>query len=243
MGKTILLTGGSTGIGAETARRLAAGNQIILHYNSSKAKAEQVASDVNKAGGKALLIQADLRTEDGCRKVAAFAETEAGHLDVLINNAGGLVERRSIKNIDWKLMNDIFALNSYSAIMMTALCVPLLEKGSAPCIVNVSSIVVRHGAAGATLYGASKGAVDVFTRGAAKELAPKIRVNAVAPGVIDTPFHEKVSTPEQLKAWAEMNPLKRNGFPGHIADTIRFLIDNDFLTGETIDVNGGFFMR
>jgi len=243
MEKTILLTGAGTGIGAETARRLAAGNRIIIHYHSSASKAEQVAADVEKAGGKALLVSADLRTEEGCRKVAGFVAAEAGRLDVLVNNAGGLVERRPIKNIDWKLMSDVFALNSFSAIMMTALCVPLLEKGESPCIVNISSIVIRHGAAGATLYGASKGAIDVFTRGAAKELAPRIRVNAIAPGVIDTPFHEKVSTPEQMKAWAEMNPLKRNGLPRHIATAIEFLMENDFLTGETIDVNGGSFMR
>ena len=94
-----------------------------------------------------------------------------------------------------------------------------------------------------TIYGASKAALDSFTRGIAKELAPTIRVNAVAPGVIVTPFHEKVSTPEQLEAWKEANPLKKNGHAGHIAEAIRFLIENDFINGETIDINGGLFMR
>lgn len=243
MEKIILITGAGTGIGSETAKLLAKGNTVIVHYNSSREKAELTAKAVEKEGGKALLVQGDLRTEEGCRKTAAFVETNCGRLDVLVNNAGGLVQRRPIRDIDWNLMVDIFALNSYSAIMMTSLCVPLLEKGTDPNIVNITSIVVRHGAAGATLYGASKGAIDVFTRGAAKELAPKIRVNAVAPGVIDTPFHDKVSTPEQMKAWGEANPLKRNGLPLHIARGVKFLIEDDFVNGETVDINGGLFSR
>jgi 3-oxoacyl-[acyl-carrier protein] reductase len=243
MSKTILITGASTGIGAETARMLAGGNTIIVHYNSSREKAEQVARDVEKEGGKALLFQADLSTEDGCRRTAAFAGKECGYLDVLVNNAGGLVRRRPVREIDWALMSEIFALNTYSAMMMTSLCVPLLEKGTDPNVVNITSIAIRHGAPSATIYASSKGAIDVFTRGAAKELAPKIRVNAVAPGVIETPFHEKVSTPEQMKAWRESNPLKKNGHPIHIATCIKYFIDNDFLTGETIDINGGLFMR
>ena len=119
----------------------------------------------------------------------------------------------------------------------------MLEKGDGPCIINITSVAMRHGAPTASIYGASKAALDSFTRGIAKELAPAIRVNAVAPGVIITPFHDKVSTPEQLETWREGNPLKKNGNPIHIAETIKFLIDNDFVNGETIDINGGLFMR
>jgi 3-oxoacyl-[acyl-carrier protein] reductase len=128
-------------------------------------------------------------------------------------------------------------------MMVTSLCVPLLEKGENPCIINVTSLAIRHGAPTATIYGAAKGAIDVFTRGAAKELAPKIRVNAVAPGVILTPFHDKVSTAEQMEMWRENTPLKRHGEAAHIARAMKFLIENDFMTGETIDINGGLFMR
>ncbi len=108
---------------------------------------------------------------------------------------------------------------------------------------NTTSIAARHGAPTATLYGAAKGAIDSFTRGMAAELAPAIRVNAVAPGVIDTPFHERYSTPERMKKFLENTPLKRNGRPADVARAIRFLIENNFITGETIDVNGGLFMR
>jgi len=119
----------------------------------------------------------------------------------------------------------------------------LLQQQFMENIINISSIAMRHGAPSATIYGACKGAIDSFTRGLANELAPKIRVNAVAPGVIDTPFHKKVSTPEKMKKFKEITPIKRIGEAIHIAKTIKFLIENDFITGETIDVNGGLFMR
>ncbi len=243
MNKKILITGASTGIGAATSKLLAKNNLIFIHYNSSEGPAKEVSQEVQAAGGKAILIQADLTTEEGCISLINNVKKHTDSLDVLINNAGGLVERRAIAKIDWDLMNRLFSLNTFSLIKLTGLCVPLLMNGVSPCVVNISSIVARHGAAGATLYGAAKGAVDVFTRGAAKELAPTIRVNSVAPGVIDTPFHDKVSTPEQMENWKEACPLKINGSANDIATTVQFIIENKFLTGESIDVNGGSFMR
>jgi 3-oxoacyl-[acyl-carrier protein] reductase len=243
MSKTIVVTGGSTGIGAETCRVLASGNEIFVHYFSSKGPAEQVAADVEKAGGKAHLIQADLTTSEGCEKIVNEVKARADHIDVLVNNAGGLIHRQPVPELEWDFMIETFALNTFSAMKMTMLCVPLLKKGTDPVVVNMTSIAMRHGAPSATIYGASKGAIDSFTRGAAKELAPEIRVNAVAPGVIETPFHEKVSTPERMEAFKENTPLKRNGVANHIATAVKFLVDNDFTTGETLDINGGLFMR
>jgi len=243
MSKTILITGASTGLGAETARVLAPENEIFIHYNASADAARQVADDVVKLGGKAHLVQADLSTEQGCRDLVQAVSQKTEKLDVLFNNAGGLIRRAPATACDWSLMQQVFALNTFSAMMMTSLCIPLLEKGTDPCVINNSSLATRHGAPTATIYGAAKGAVGVFTKGAAKELAPKIRVNAVAPGVILTPFHYKVSTPEQLDLWQENTPLKRHGHAGHIASAVKFLIENDFVTGETIDINGGLFMR
>ena len=243
MSKHILITGASTGIGAETARVLADGNTIFVHYHSSPKPAEEVAAAVNNAGGSAIVIQADLSKEDGCRDLVQAVSSNTDKLDVLVNNAGGLIKRQGVQEYEWNLMEEIFALNTFSTMMVTSLCIPLLEKGKDPSIINLTSVAMRHGAPTATIYGASKAALDSFTRGIAKELAPAIRVNAVAPGVIVTPFHEKVSTPEQLEAWREGNPLKRNGDAIHIAETIKFLINNDFVNGETIDINGGLFMR
>lgn len=243
MSKAILITGASTGLGAETARHVAAGNQIFVHYRASGKAAEKVAADVEAKGGKAQLVQADLSKEAGCLSLFEAVAAKTDKLDLLVNNAGGLIKRQTAREYEWRLMEETFALNTFSAMMVTSLFIPMLEKGEDPCIVNISSVAIRHGAPTATIYGASKAALDSFTRGLAKELAPGIRVNAVAPGVIITPFHDKVSSPEQIETWRKACPLQRNGDPVHVAQAIKFIMENDFLNGETIDVNGGLFMR
>jgi 3-oxoacyl-[acyl-carrier protein] reductase len=243
MAKTILITGASTGIGAETARFLAEWNLILVHYNASKSAAEKVAGDVVRLGGEARLFQADLTSEDGCIELFTAVSDVTDKLDVLVNNAGGLIQRQPLHELEWRLMEKIFSLNTFSTMKMTSLCVPLLEKGEDPCVINITSIAMRNGAPTATVYGAAKSAIDSFTRGAASELAPRIRVNAVAPGVIKTPFHERYSSEERMKAFAENSVLKRNGEAHHIAMAIKLIVENDFITGETLDINGGLFMR
>jgi 3-oxoacyl-[acyl-carrier protein] reductase len=243
MAKIIVITGASTGIGSETARLLAEGNNIFIHYNASREAAEQTAAEVQDRGGTARLVQADLSTEAGCDALYSEVSVMTNRIDVLVNNAGGLVQRQAIGQLEWSLMDRVFSLNTYSTMLLSSLFLPLLQRGTGPCIVNVTSIAARHGAPTATLYGAAKGAIDSFTRGAAAELAPKIRVNAVAPGVIDTPFHERYSSPARMEQLREDTPLKRNGKAINVARAILFLIENDFLTGETIDVNGGLLMR
>lgn len=238
-----LITGASTGIGAEASRILAKDNELFLVYNRSKENAEQLKIDVEAMGAKVHLFQADLTSEEACIKLFDDISLVTTSLDGLINNAGGLVQRQSIEEFKWDLMLDIFNLNTFSLLKVTSLAVPFLKKGINPSIVNTTSIVVRHGGPTATLYAASKGAVDTFTRGACRELAPTIRVNSVSPGVIDTPFHHKVSTEEQMKTWAEGNPLKRNGVSKNVADAIKFCLENDFVNGESIDVNGGLYIR
>jgi 3-oxoacyl-[acyl-carrier protein] reductase len=244
MGKIIFITGASTGIGAETARLLAPGNRLFLHYNRSEAAAKSVAEEVGGLGGKAVLLQADITEEENCIHLVDALKAHTDHLDVLVNNAGGLVQRQAADALQWGLMEKVFALNTFSAMKIASLCIPLLEKSTQdPNIVNLSSIVVRHGGPSAVLYAASKGAIDVFTRGLSRELAPRIRTNSVAPGVIDTPFHEKVSTPELMENWARNNPLGHNGEARNIALAIKMLTENDFINGESIDVNGGLFIR
>jgi 3-oxoacyl-[acyl-carrier protein] reductase len=216
---------------------------VIVHYHSSSTAAEGVAAEVVQAGGTAHLVQANLATEAGCRDLASFAADTCGKLDVLVNNAGGLVRRCPARQLEWQLMLNSFALNTFSTMMLSSHCIPLLERGEHPCIVNVTSIAVRHGAPTATIYGACKGAVDTFTRGLAKELAPAIRVNAVAPGVIDTPFHDHVTTPEKMAEFKAFTPLKRIGQPEEVAAAIAYLVESLFMTGETLDINGGWFMR
>lgn len=241
--KNILISGASTGIGAATALALAPGNRLFVHYNQSLEEANQVATQVQELGGEAYLLQANLSNKEGCEALFDQLSTHCDKLDVLINNAGGLVQRHAVEEISWELMEEIFALNTFSTFYLTKLCIPLLKKGVNPCIINMTSVAMRHGAPSATVYGASKGAIDSFTRGAAKELAPEIRVNAIAPGVILTPFHDRYTSAERMEAMRKLTPLGRHGESEHIAKAVAFLIDNDFITGETLDINGGSLMR
>lgn len=173
----------------------------------------------------------------------ATVNTMTNKLDALVNNAGGMLAREDIENFNWNTMESIFRLNTFSLFQVTSLAVPLLKKSEAPCIVNLASVATRTGGPSTTLYAAAKGAVDTFTRGAARELAPNIRVNSVSPGIIETPFHEKMSTKQQVLDWRENNPLKRNGTADDVASAIRFCIENTFVNGESIDVNGGLYTR
>ncbi|MFC1236436.1 SDR family NAD(P)-dependent oxidoreductase [Vibrio sp. F74] len=242
---TYLITGASTGIGATTAKFLAEDNELILTYYQSSDEAFALkATLLQDYRAKSVeFIKADLRTEEGCNELFAKVADMTDKLDALVNNAGGMITREKIENFNWKTMESIFRLNTFSLFQVTSLAVPLLKKSEAPCIVNLTSIATRHGGPGTTLYAAAKGAVDTFTRGAARELAPKIRVNSVSPGVIETPFHEKMSTKQQVLDWRENNPLKRNGTADDVASAIRFCIENTFVNGESIDVNGGLYTR
>ncbi|MDE2832936.1 MAG: SDR family NAD(P)-dependent oxidoreductase [Bacteroidota bacterium] len=241
MGRTILITGASTGIGAETARRLAPDSTLLLHHNRSSI--DDVASEAAERGAQVHTFQADLSAESGCLGLVAEVSNCTDQLDVLVNNAGSLLERHTVATLRWDLMEQIFALNTFAPMLLTRLCGPLLRKGTSPCIINITSIAMRHGAPTATIYGAAKGALDAFTRGSARELAPDIRVNAVAPGVILTPFHERYTTQAQLDSIKSQTPLGFHGSSEDIAHAVEFLIENPFTTGETLDINGGQFMR
>lgn len=231
------------GIGAAIARALADGNRLLLHHHTSVRDAQALRAELEPRCVGVDLVSANLATEAGCELLRSEIATRLPALDVLVNNAGGMLERRFVGDLTWGHLTDTFALNAVSAMFLTGLCRPLLEEGSDPCVVNVTSIAIRHGSPSATAYGAAKAALDAFTRGAASELAPRIRVNAVAPGIIDTRFHERVTAPEKMREFVARTPLERTGDVGHVAATVRFLVDNNFMTGETIDCNGGLWMR
>lgn len=245
-GKAILITGASTGIGAGCARAFGAlGARVAVHYNSSEQAAREVARDVEQAGGEAFFIQGDLRRTAECERVVNAAGERFGGLDVLINNAGALVRRVPIAEIDDEVLDDIIDLNVRSMMMCTRYAVPLMRNGGS--IINLTSVAARHGGGpGAAMYAGSKGFVSTATKGLAKELVGRrIRVNAVSPGVVVTPFHEKFSTPEQLETMRQTIPMGRLGTVEECVGAFLYFASermSGYVTGQVLEVNGGQFM-
>jgi len=250
-GKAVLITGASTGIGAELARAFAAQGALVgLHYNASLAAAEALAAEIEAGQGRVHLIRADMSTGEGSRSAVDQAVAAFGRLDGLINNAGGMVRRVSYENATEKDYDEIMDLNGRSVVVATAAAIPHLKaaaKEDSGFIINTTSIAARNGASGgAGLYGSSKAFVHDMTRGLAKELIPfGIRVNAVAPGVITTPFHERYSTQAQLNAALGTIPQGRLGVAQDCVGAYLFLASralSAYIIGQVIEVNGGQLM-
>ncbi len=246
-GKSILVTGASTGIGAALAKALGAqGAMVGVHYNSSQAAAEAVAAAVTEAGGKAVLVRADASKSSEIARAVEETAAAFGRLDGLVNNAGGMVGRMAYAEMDDAYYDRVMDLNGRSVIAASRAAIPHLKKQGG-FIINTSSIAARTGASnGAGLYGSSKALVSNITRGMAKELIPfGIRVNAVAPGVIDTPFHERYSTEAQLKANVATIPQARMGTAEECVGAYLFLASgalSSYVIGQVIEVNGGQLM-
>ena len=247
-GKSVLITGASTGIGAAAARAFArAGCRVAIHYNASLNRAEEVAADVRFNGAEAFLVGGDLRSSDKAREVVAATAEHFGGLDILINNAGGLVKRTPIAELDDSFFDEVINLNVRSLVTACVAAVPHMRKAGHGNIINVSSIAARHGGGpGSVMYASAKGFVSTFTHGLAKELVKdNIRVNAVSPGVIATPFHERYSTPAMMESMRATIPMGRVGTPEECAGTFLYLASDElsgFVTGQIVEVNGGQLM-
>jgi 3-oxoacyl-[acyl-carrier protein] reductase len=246
-GSVTLITGAGTGIGAATALAFAAGgSDVAVHYNSNRTAAEAVADKIRAMGRAPWLFQGDLSTSGVCREVARKVLETCGRVDVLVNNAGSLIERKSLLEISDELWQRALDVNLSSAFWMTRALAPHLIERGAGAIVNVSSIAARHGGGlGALPYATAKGGVTTMTKGMAKELIRYgIRVNAVNPGIILTPFHERFTPPDQLKAWIAGIPQGRGATPEEIAGVIVFLASEaaSHIVGESIEINGGLLM-
>jgi 3-oxoacyl-[acyl-carrier protein] reductase len=247
--KVVLITGASTGIGAAAAIAFGRnGAKVAVHYNKSKAEAENVAAQVEKAGGKALLVSGDVTDSATCKQIVDKTVAGFGRIDVLINNAGGLVQRAPVESITDELFEKVINLNVRSTMMCAGAAAQQMRKqGSGGAIINVTSVAARHGGGpGASLYAGSKGFVSTITRGLAKELVKdKIRVNAVAPGVITTPFHDRYSTPQMLESFKATIPMNRIGTADECAGAFLFLASEQlsgYMTGQILEVNGGQYM-
>jgi len=245
--RAVLVTGASTGIGAAVAKALAAqGAKVAVHYNESAAAAEAVLADIRHAGGEAILIQGDVSKPGGSERVVEAAAEKLGGLDGLINNAGGMLGRVPTVDMDDAHYARVMDLNARSVLAATKAAVPFLKRRQG-FVINTTSIAARNGGGnGAILYAAAKGFVSTITRGHAKEFVGEgIRVNAVAPGIIATPFHDRYTSPEMLDAQRQSVPMARVGTPDECVGAYLFLASpllSGYITGQIIEVNGGQLM-
>ncbi|WDR02313.1 SDR family oxidoreductase [Devosia algicola] len=246
-GKAVLITGASTGIGAALAKAFGAQGALVgLHYNASVSAAEAVADTIRADGGTVALIQADASKAGEMARAVEETAKIFGRLDGLINNAGGMVARQPYAEWTDEIYDAIMDLNARSVLSASRAAIAHL-KANGGFIINTTSIAGRNGASGgAGLYGSSKAFIGNVTRGMAKELIPfGIRVNAVAPGVIDTPFQERYSTRAQLDTLLSTIPQGRLGVAEDCVGAYLFLASgvlSGYMIGQTIEVNGGQLM-
>lgn len=236
--KVALVTGASRGIGAAIARRLARdGFHVVLHYGSGEAEARAVCAAIERDGGSAALVQADLAARDGAARLAAgLAEP---HIDVLVNNAG-IAPFMSIEEMDVDTYDQLSNINMRAVFFVTQQMLGRLRTGGR--IVNLSSVVARTAFAGIPAYSATKGFIDVLTLQLAAELGPRgITVNAVAPGVIETRMTTGLLENGGAEAVQSMQALAGIGTPDRVAGVVSFLAgpDGAWTTGQTVDVSGG----
>ena len=250
-GKRALVTAGAQGIGLAISRQLlAAGCDVFVHYYRSAAGARALEPGAKKLGRRYAHASADLTETAGCDGLVAIAVKFLGGLDVLINNAGSLIARKSLAEADDEFWAGVMSLNLGSLRRVTRAAAPHLvaaaKTGGGASIVNLSSLAGRKGGhPGSLIYSTAKGAVLTFTRGLASELGPQgVRVNALAPGLIlGTSFHNTHTTPEAAKATVAGIPLGRGGNADDVARAAVFLAGeyDGFITGATLDINGGVY--
>jgi len=246
-GKVVLVTGASSGIGRATAELFGrCGASVAITYNNNSNGADEAVAVIEDSGSKAIAIKADVLENSAIEKMVADVEGKLGPIDILVNNAGSLIERLKTLEMTEQRWNQVMDLNASSAFFAAKAVIPkMLEKGSG-VIINVTSIAGRNGGAlGSIHYSSAKAAMLTMTKGLAKEFATHgIRVNAVSPGVIDTPYHETFTAPEVMENLRKAIPMGREGRPDEVASVIAFLASDaaSYLCGETIEINGGLLM-
>jgi 3-oxoacyl-[acyl-carrier protein] reductase len=249
-GKLALVTGSNTGIGRGIALALAkSGADVAVHYRQNKDQGEAVAEAIRAMGRRSAAFQADLAKVADAERLVAETEREFGRsIDILVNNAGHLIARVKASEITEEYYNKVMDVNLKSCVFVSKAALRGMIAAKSGVIVNMASVAAHNGGGpGGAIYSASKAAVIAYTKGLAKEVAGLgIRVNAVAPGIIgQTLFHDTFTPPDVREAQLKMVPMGREGTPEDVAGAVLFLVSDlaSYLTGATIDINGGMFMR
>lgn len=246
-GRVALVTGSGTGIGRATAELFArAGAVVGLHFHTSRAGAESLLETIRTFGGQGYLLPGDLTHETEANRVVDQLVEQTGRLDILFNNAGAPLARTSIEDCPTELWRRVFDVNVHSAFYVTRRAAPHLKRhGHGSIINNLSLSVQTGGSGGAGPYAAAKGALQVFTRTLARELAPSVRANCIMPGVVETPHHEVYTTADKMEDYRRQTPLGRNSQADEVAQAVLYLASDasSFMTGGLIDLNGGRFLR
>jgi len=220
--------------------------RFLLHYNSYKPGAEAVSDSLRAEGSECRLINGDFSKQDGIEQGIAAYRDLGWDADILINNAGSLVQRAKLNEFSPELFDRVMNLNVKSAYFLAQAVAPAMIARGFGAIINLSSIAARNGGGpGATVYAAAKASVAAITKGLAKELAPHgVRVNAVSPGTVDNDFHAHFSTRQILDNVIAQTPAGKLGDNEEVADTILFLCTEPsrYIYGQTIEINGGMYM-
>lgn len=247
-GKSVLVTGGGSGIGAAVAQSFgAAGARVAVHYSRNQEGAQGVANVIRQAGGQAITLAGDMLDRSVPDQLVAQTVQAFGGLDILINNAGDMFGRRALEQASDDDFDRVIGLNIHAAFAICRAAAPVMRRAGHGNMINTTSIAARTGGSdGAGLYGAAKAFVSTMTRVFAREMAPHgVRVNGVAPGVILTDFHARNSTPEQLEGARRGIPMGRLGTADECVGAYLFLADDvlsGYITGQIIEVNGGQLM-
>lgn len=243
--KVIIVTGGVRDIGRSVSLELAAqGAKLAINYFGSEDQANSLREELSAKGASAIIVKGDMTKRDDVEALIKQATEAFGEqVDGLVNVVGGLVQRKTLEEMDEDFFDHVMRLNLNSTFLTVKAAAPFMAAGGS--IVNFASLAGRDGGGpGASAYATSKGAVITFTRSLAKELGPKgIRVNSLCPGMISTTFHDTFSKDEARKNVANATPLKREGNSDEVATTVSFLLSEEasFLNGVNLDINGGLF--
>ena len=239
MEKVVIVTGASRGIGRQIAKTLAIkGNIVIANYNKSEKEALILKQEVEEEGREIELFKADVSNVEEVKNLVKFVIDKFGRIDVLVNNAGISQFKvfTDITDTDW---DEMIRNNLSSVFYMTREVVPFMVREKEGCIINISSIWGQVGASCESHYAVSKAGVDALTKSLAKELGPSnIRVNSIAPGIIQTDMNSRLNE-DELKDLKEEIPLEKIGLPEDISKCVEWLMDDNYTTGQVISINGG----